>query len=82
MLSDNDLAFEDTGYGKNYVKLLYVRREGDLHHIKEIEVNTQLTLNDHKDYIHANNSSIVATDTQKNTVYILAKMKGVRWDIL
>ena len=77
MLSDSDLRFVDTGYGKNYVKLLYVRREGDLHHVKEIEVNTQLKLNDRKDYIEADNSSIIATDTQKNTVYIVAKLKGV-----
>ncbi|XP_069947052.1 uricase [Cherax quadricarinatus] len=65
------------GYGKNNVKLLHVRREGPVHSIKEYEVCTQLTLDTDKDYIHGDNSDIVATDSQKNTVYILAKKHGV-----
>lgn len=66
------------GYGKSNVKLLYVRREGPVHSIKEYEVNTQLTLDSDKDYLGADNSDVVATDSQKNTVYILAKRFGVR----
>lgn len=65
------------GYGKDHVKLLYVRREGRVHSIKEYEIKTQLTLNTDKDYLMGDNSDVIATDSQKNTVYILAKRHGV-----
>jgi urate oxidase len=73
-----ELTFVDTGYGKNYIKLLHIRRDGVRHHIKEFEVNTHLTLDSKKDYLQGDNSDIVATDSQKNTVYILAKNHGVK----
>ena len=69
--------FVDTGYGKNYVKLLQLRKEGSIHTIRELEVSTTLTLNSFKDYLQGDNSDIIATDSQKNTVYILAKQNGV-----
>ncbi|MPC76810.1 Uricase [Portunus trituberculatus] len=65
------------GYGKGNVKLLHVRRDGPVHSIKEFEVSTQLTLESDKDYLVGDNSDVVATDSQKNTVYILAKRHGV-----
>lgn len=42
----------DSGYGKDHVKILHVRREGPVHHIKEFEVNTHLKLYSKKDYMH------------------------------
>lgn len=42
----------DTGYGKDHVKILHVRREGNVHHIKEFEVNTHLKLYSKKDYLN------------------------------
>lgn len=66
------------GYGKNSVKLLHVRRNGDYHHeIREYEVDTHLRLNTQKDYLIGDNRDIIATDSQKNTVYLLAKKYGV-----
>ena len=38
---------------------------------------TALTLNNHRDYIFEDNTDIVATDSQKNTVHVLAKQHGV-----
>ncbi|XP_014668862.1 PREDICTED: uricase-like [Priapulus caudatus] len=76
-MAEADMVFVNTEYGKDYVRLLHVRREGPLHHTREIEVNTTLTLACQKDYTHADNSDIIATDTQKNTVYILAKQRGI-----
>ncbi|XP_033732455.1 uricase-like isoform X2 [Pecten maximus] len=70
--------FTDTGYGKNYVKLLQLRREGDAHHIQELEVNVELTLNNQREYLYGDNTDIIATDSQKNTVYILARKYGVK----
>jgi urate oxidase len=65
------------GYGKNYVKLLHVHREGKFHTIREYEVNTRLKLQSKKDFIAGDNKDIIATDTQKNIVYVLAKKYGV-----
>lgn len=70
--------FEVSDYGKNWVKILVVKRDTDRHFIKELEVCTALTLNNHRDYIFEDNSDIVATDSQKNTVYVLAKQHGVK----
>lgn len=71
------IEFVDNCYGKNYVRLLHVKREGLLHHMKELEVSTALTLDDTREYLEGDNSKIVATDSQKNTVYILAKKHGI-----
>ena len=80
MLADSQVEFVDRCYGKNYVRLLHVKRQGNWHQLKELEVNTSLTLETTKDYIAGDNSDIIATDSQKNTVYILAKQHGVRHD--
>ncbi|KAH3799295.1 uricase-like [Dreissena polymorpha] len=70
--------FVVSDYGKTNVKLLFVRKGQSKHLIKELEVSSALTLNNHRDYVFGDNSDIVATDTQKNTVYILAKKHGIK----
>ncbi|XP_005176232.1 uricase [Musca domestica] len=70
-------AISDYGYGKDAVKILHVKRDGPVHSIKEFEVGTHLKLYSKKDYFHGDNSDIVATDSQKNTVYLLAKKHGI-----
>lgn len=62
-----------TGYGKAGVRLLKIKRNGKYHSIKQIEVSTELKLNNYSDYLYGDNASVVPTDTQKNTVYALAK---------
>ncbi|XP_067845744.1 uricase [Heptranchias perlo] len=74
----DDMEFVRTGYGKDVVKVLTIRREGKQHYIKEVEANVQLTLKTLKDYIHGDNSDIIPTDTMKNTIHALAKLKGVQ----
>ncbi|XP_063966794.1 uricase-like [Lytechinus pictus] len=69
---------EETYYGKSGVKLLRLRTEGRVHHIKEIEVDVHITLRSKKDFERGDNSDIIPTDTQKNTIYALAKLVGVR----
>ncbi|XP_078416805.1 uricase [Cetorhinus maximus] len=73
-----DVEFVHTGYGKDAVKVLAIRREGKHHYIKEIEANVQLTLKTVKDYLHGDSSAIIPTDTMKNTIHALAKLKGIR----
>eukprot|EP00088_Acartia_fossae_P052184 TRINITY_DN5880_c0_g1_i13.p1 TRINITY_DN5880_c0_g1~~TRINITY_DN5880_c0_g1_i13.p1 ORF type:complete len:303 (-),score=65.14 TRINITY_DN5880_c0_g1_i13:87-995(-) len=70
-------AIVEKEYGKSGVKMLYVSQKGDKYTIKELEVETSLTLNSEKDYRKGDNRDIIATDSQKNTVYILAKQFGV-----
>lgn len=59
------------------VKVLHIRREGAHHHVTELIANVQLTLKTRKDYLTGDNSDIIPTDTIKNTVHGLAKIKGV-----
>lgn len=47
-----EYLISDSGYGKDHVKLLHVRRDGPVHHIKEFEVNTHLKLFSKKDYLN------------------------------
>jgi len=60
-------------YGKSSVRLTKVTRHADRHELKEISVDIQLHGDFDRSYTHGDNSSIVATDTMKNTVYALAK---------
>ncbi|XP_053324930.1 uricase-like [Spea bombifrons] len=75
---DADIEFVRTGYGKDKVKVLQIRRSGKQHFIKEIEASVQLSLKSKKDYLYGDNSDIIPTDTIKNTVYALAKIKGIK----
>lgn len=70
-------AIVEKEYGKAGVKMLYVSQKGEKYTIKELEVETSLTLDSEKDYKNGDNRDIIATDSQKNTVYILAKQFGV-----
>ncbi|NP_001002332.1 uricase [Danio rerio] len=76
--SNQNVEFVRTGYGKNMVKVLHIRREGNHHHIIELIANVQLTLKTRKDYLTGDNSDIIPTDTVKNTVHALAKLKGIK----
>lgn len=68
----------DHGYGKSSVKLLHVHRDEGHHVIREFEVFTELKLASETAYILGDNKEVVATDSQKNTVYLLAKKYGVK----
>ncbi|XP_073332232.1 uricase [Pagrus major] len=76
--SDQNVEFVRTGYGKNTVKVLVIRRQGSHHSIIELKADVELTLKSRKDYLTGDNSDIIPTDTIKNTVHALAKLKGVK----
>ena len=67
-----------SGYGKNDVRLMRVRRDGDRYYVTELSVGTELQLSTVGDYERGDNSDVVATDSQKNTVLVLAKQNEVR----
>jgi urate oxidase len=65
-------------YGKAEVRLVRITRDTERHEIEDLNVTTQLrgaALAD--SYYDGDNGKVLATDTQKNTVYAFAKQYGV-----
>jgi urate oxidase len=60
-------------YGKNAVNLSKIIRHKDYHEFRHISVKVSLQGDFETAYTLGDNSKILATDTQKNTVYALAK---------
>jgi len=60
-------------YGKSDVRLTKVVREGKTHHLAEYSVNVQLTGDFSPAYLDGDNRKVIATDSIKNTVYVVAK---------
>jgi urate oxidase len=71
------ITFGDNQYGKAEVRLVHVTRDGDRHRIKDLSVSTALRGDFAGAHLAGDNSHVVATDTQKNTVYALAQQYGV-----
>ena len=60
-------------YGKSAVRLTKVVRTGKVHELFEIEAAVQLEGDFEAAYTDGDNRKVVATDSIKNTVYVLAK---------
>merc|ERR1711892_913406 len=60
-------------YGKNGVKVLYLNDHNKYHQVSEITVKTRIMLNNDDEYRDISIAGVIATDTQKNIIYILAK---------
>ncbi|XP_027883355.1 uricase [Xiphophorus couchianus] len=74
---NQNVEFVRTGYGKNAVRVMVIKRQGSHHYLIELKANVEITLKSRKDYLTGDNSDIIPTDTIKNTVHALAKIKGV-----
>lgn len=59
------------------MKILHRSQQGNVHMIRELEVETILNLDSNKEYEDNDNSQVIATDSQRNTIYILAKLHGL-----
>ena len=62
-------------YGKAKVRVLKVFRAGKIHSLKELDVQVMLQGDFDASYTKAENRLVVATDSVKNTINILAKKK-------
>ena len=62
-------------YGKAGVRVLKVLRTGKIHSVKELEVSVMLQGDFGASFTKADNRLVVATDSMKNTVNVLAKKK-------
>ncbi|EIW71993.1 hypothetical protein TREMEDRAFT_70604 [Tremella mesenterica DSM 1558] len=60
-------------YGKDLVRVCRVVRDKDQHHVVEYTVRVMLEGDIDTSFTEADNTCVVATDTMKNTVYVLAK---------
>lgn len=69
------MSFELThnSYGKSRVRLTKVVRRGARHDLYEFSVDVQLEGDFAPAYLEGDNRLVVATDTMKNTVYVVAK---------
>jgi urate oxidase len=67
----------DNQYGKAEVRLVRIERGTPRHRIRDLNV-TSLLRGDYEDcYRTGDNAHVLATDTQKNTIYAFAKEHGV-----
>jgi urate oxidase len=64
-------------YGKAEVRLVHVDRSAAKHVITDFNVSTQLRGDFSGAHLTGDNSSVLTTDTQKNTVYAFAREYGV-----
>jgi urate oxidase len=60
-------------YGKAENRLVTVSREGSVHHLRDLTVSTALRGELAATHLTGDNSGVVPTDTQKNTVFAFAK---------
>src|SRR3982750_1741273 len=64
-------------YGKSAVRLTRGTRLPDRHELADLSVNGRLEGDFARSYTHGDNSTVIATDSIKNTVYLLAKQHPV-----
>ena len=67
------IKLTNNAYGKNAVNLSKIIRHSDHHEFRQISVNVSLQGDFETAHTIGDNSKILPTDTQKNTVYALAK---------
>ncbi|PRX48371.1 urate oxidase [Prauserella shujinwangii] len=72
-MSTPDITLGANQYGKAEVRLVTVGRDGPVHRVKDLTVSTALRGELTATHLTGDNSAVVATDTQKNTVFAFAK---------
>ncbi len=64
-------------YGKAETHLVRVVRDGEVHEVRDLTVSVALSGELEAVHLEGDNAAVLATDTQKNTVYAFAKEFGV-----
>ena len=67
------IVLGDNQYGKAETHLVRVTRKGETHHIKDLVVSVALAGDFEASHVDGDNSMVLPTDTQKNTVFAFAK---------
>lgn len=69
----SDIILGPNQYGKAEVRVVKVTRDTERHEIEDLNVTSQLRGDFAGAHLAGDNSHVVATDTQKNTVYAFAR---------
>ncbi|MEW2087009.1 factor-independent urate hydroxylase [Streptomyces sp. NPDC005283] len=64
-------------YGKAENRVVRITRDGDTHHIKDLNVSVALSGDMDDVHYSGSNANVLPTDTTKNTVYAFAKEHGI-----
>jgi len=72
----SDVTLTSNQYGKAENRVVRIVRDTDRHHIRDLNVTSQLRGDFEKAHTEGDNGHVVATDTQKNTVFAFA-MDGI-----
>jgi urate oxidase len=64
-------------YGKAETHVVRVTRDGRTHHIRDLTVSVALSGDMEAVHLTGDNSSVLTTDTQKNTVFAFARKYGI-----
>ncbi len=64
-------------YGKAETRLVTVRRDGETHHLTDLNVSIALRGDMTASHLTGDNGQVVPTDTQKNTVFAFARERPV-----
>jgi len=64
-------------YGKAEVRMVYVDRSSPVHQVTDVNVTSQLIGDFLDTHLTGANDAVIATDTQKNTVYAMARTGGI-----
>jgi len=73
MMSESTIVLGANQYGKAEVRLVRIDRDTPRHEITDLNVTSQLRGDFTSAHTGGDNSKVVATDTQKNTVYAFAR---------
>lgn len=76
-MADGDIVLGANQYGKAECRLVRIDRETPVHRITDLTVTAQLRGDFTDCHTHGDNSQVVATDTQKNTLYAFAREHGI-----
>ncbi|MBC9225690.1 urate oxidase [Aeromicrobium sp. 636] len=76
-MAHGDIVLGPNQYGKAEVRLVRVTRDTEVHRVEDLNVTTQLRGDFADCHTAGDNSHVVATDTQKNTVYAFAREHGI-----
>ncbi|MFF5259064.1 factor-independent urate hydroxylase [Actinomadura viridis] len=64
-------------YGKAETRVVGVTRDGDTHRIKDLNVSVALSGDMERVHLVGDNTAVLPTDSQKNTVFAFAKKYGI-----
>ena len=64
-------------YGKAETRLVRVGRDGDRHDLTDLNVSVALAGELDESHLRGDNSNVLPTDSQKNTVYAFARKHGI-----